>query len=217
MPTIKEPIVCCPNDPDAAKFLTEVSGTHIDEAFSGSCMTHIGHFRAAAKPTQTESSQSTQSASPKRPAHDLWAVLMACIYEVFPTLCPLCGGQMRIIAFITHSADIGHILEHIGAQTKPPRITPAHDLWAVLMRRWAMVSTLRQIGMKRPKRRRTLRSVSASVAKLSWSGKATAGLPTLRGRVLPGTAQSESWRQISKNLGQLARCNHPSRPQWGGF
>ena len=32
---------------------------------------------------------------------------------------------MRIIAFITHSADIGHILEHIGAQTKPPRITPA--------------------------------------------------------------------------------------------
>ena len=131
MPTIKEPIVCCPNDPDAAKFLTEVSGTHIDEAFSGSCMTHIGHFRAAAKPTQTESSQSTQSASPKRPAHDLWAVLMACIYEVFPKLCPLCGGQMRIIAFITHSADIGHILEHIGAQTKPPRITPARGppLW----------------------------------------------------------------------------------------
>ena len=126
-------------------------------------MTHIGHFRAAAKPTQTESSQSTQSASPKRPAHDLWAVLMACIYEVFPTLCPLCGGQMRIIAFITHSADIGHILEHIGAQTKPPRITPAHDLWAVLMRRWAMVSTLRQIGMKRPKWPRTLMSISASV------------------------------------------------------
>ena len=38
---------------------------------------------------------------------------------------------MRIIAFITHSADIGHILEHIGAQTKPPRITPARGppLW----------------------------------------------------------------------------------------
>ena len=40
----------------------------------------------------------------KRAAHYLWAVLIARIYEVFPLLCPLCGGQMRIIAFITHSA-----------------------------------------------------------------------------------------------------------------
>jgi aconitate hydratase 2/2-methylisocitrate dehydratase len=46
---IKEPIVCCPNDPDDAKFMSEVSGTPIDEAFIGSCMTNIGHFRAAAK------------------------------------------------------------------------------------------------------------------------------------------------------------------------
>ena len=46
---IKEPIVCCPNDPDDAKFLSEVAGTKIDEAFIGSCMANIGHFRAAAK------------------------------------------------------------------------------------------------------------------------------------------------------------------------
>ncbi|PPE67772.1 bifunctional aconitate hydratase 2/2-methylisocitrate dehydratase [Caldimonas caldifontis] len=46
---IKEPIVCCPNDPDDARFLSEVAGTKIDEAFIGSCMTNIGHFRAAAK------------------------------------------------------------------------------------------------------------------------------------------------------------------------
>jgi len=46
---IKEPIVCCPNDPDDAKFLSEVAGTQIDEAFIGSCMTNIGHFRAASK------------------------------------------------------------------------------------------------------------------------------------------------------------------------
>lgn len=45
---ITEPIVCCPNDPDDAKFLSEVAGTKIDEAFIGSCMTNIGHFRAAA-------------------------------------------------------------------------------------------------------------------------------------------------------------------------
>ncbi len=46
---IREPILCCPNDPDDAKFLSEVAGTRIDEAFIGSCMTNIGHFRAASK------------------------------------------------------------------------------------------------------------------------------------------------------------------------
>ncbi len=46
---IKEPIVCCPNDPDDAKLLSEVAGTDIDEVFIGSCMTNIGHFRAAGK------------------------------------------------------------------------------------------------------------------------------------------------------------------------
>jgi aconitate hydratase 2/2-methylisocitrate dehydratase len=44
---IKEPILCCPNDPDDAKFLSEVAGAKIDEVFIGSCMTNIGHFRAA--------------------------------------------------------------------------------------------------------------------------------------------------------------------------
>jgi aconitate hydratase 2/2-methylisocitrate dehydratase len=46
---IKEPILCCPNDPDDARFLSQVAGTKIDEAFIGSCMTNIGHFRAASK------------------------------------------------------------------------------------------------------------------------------------------------------------------------
>ncbi|MCF1441225.1 bifunctional aconitate hydratase 2/2-methylisocitrate dehydratase [Ralstonia nicotianae] len=46
---LKEPVLCCPNDPDDAKLLSAVSGTKIDEAFIGSCMTNIGHFRAAAR------------------------------------------------------------------------------------------------------------------------------------------------------------------------
>ncbi|WP_199609617.1 bifunctional aconitate hydratase 2/2-methylisocitrate dehydratase [Flocculibacter collagenilyticus] len=46
---IKEPIVCCPNDPDDAKVLSEVAGEKLDEVFIGSCMTNIGHFRAAGK------------------------------------------------------------------------------------------------------------------------------------------------------------------------
>jgi aconitate hydratase 2/2-methylisocitrate dehydratase len=46
---IDEPIVACPNDPDDVKMLSEVAGAKIDEVFIGSCMTNIGHFRAASK------------------------------------------------------------------------------------------------------------------------------------------------------------------------
>ena len=49
MDDIKEPILCCPNDPDDAKPLSQVAGQKIDEVFIGSCMTNIGHFRAAGK------------------------------------------------------------------------------------------------------------------------------------------------------------------------
>ena len=49
MDEITEPIVCCPNDPDDAKTLSDVAGAKIDEVFIGSCMTNIGHFRAASK------------------------------------------------------------------------------------------------------------------------------------------------------------------------
>ena len=79
-------------------------------------------------PTQAEP---VQPVSAKRPAHYLWAVLIARIYGVFPLLCPLCGGQMRVIAFITYSADIRQILDYIGVETEPPRIAPARGppLW----------------------------------------------------------------------------------------
>ncbi|CAH1595770.1 bifunctional aconitate hydratase 2/2-methylisocitrate dehydratase [Vibrio jasicida] len=46
---INEPILCAPNDPDDARLLSDVQGTQIDEVFIGSCMTNIGHFRAAGK------------------------------------------------------------------------------------------------------------------------------------------------------------------------
>ena len=65
------------------------------------------------------------------PSHYLWAALIARIYEVFPLICPMCGGQMRIIAFITFRADIHKILEHIGVEPEAPRITTARGppLW----------------------------------------------------------------------------------------
>ncbi|MBK6973327.1 MAG: bifunctional aconitate hydratase 2/2-methylisocitrate dehydratase [Sterolibacteriaceae bacterium] len=46
---VKEPLLACPNDPDDVKLLSEVAGDKIDEVFIGSCMTNIGHFRAAGK------------------------------------------------------------------------------------------------------------------------------------------------------------------------
>ncbi len=49
MNAIKEPIVCAPNDPDDARLLSDVAGDKVDEVFIGSCMTNIGHFRAAGK------------------------------------------------------------------------------------------------------------------------------------------------------------------------
>ena len=54
---IREPLLCCPNDPDDVKPLSEVAGTNIDEVFLGSCMTNIGHFRAAGHILDSHSQQ----------------------------------------------------------------------------------------------------------------------------------------------------------------
>ncbi len=61
---ITEPILACPNDPDDVKLLSEVAGTPIQDVFIGSCMTNIGHFRAAAEIWKGEKFQ------PERPHLD---------------------------------------------------------------------------------------------------------------------------------------------------
>lgn len=74
----------------------------------------------------------SQSAQSRRsPAHYLWAARIARIYEVFPLICPLCAGQMRIIAFITDGAEVRKILERIGVDFLAPRVSPARGppLW----------------------------------------------------------------------------------------
>ena len=58
-------------------------------------------------------------------------MLIARIYEVLPLACPICGGQMRLIAFITDGAEVRQILEYIGVDAQAPRISPARGppLW----------------------------------------------------------------------------------------
>ncbi len=73
-----------------------------------------------------------EPATPKQSkAYYLWTVLIARIYEVFPLLCPLSGGQMRLIAFITEGTQIRKIPDHIGVDSEPPHIAPARGppLW----------------------------------------------------------------------------------------
>ncbi len=69
---------------------------------------------------------------PRRsPAHYLWAILIARTYEVFPLVCPLCGGPMRLIAFITQGAQVSKIWDYIGVDPQPAHIAPARrpPLW----------------------------------------------------------------------------------------
>jgi len=57
---IKEPLLACPNDPDDVKKLSDVAGVSVDEVFIGSCMTNIGHYRAAGKVLENVSSLPTR-------------------------------------------------------------------------------------------------------------------------------------------------------------
>ncbi len=70
----------------------------------------------------------------RRAARYAWAVLLARIYEVFPLRCPKCGGDMRIIAFITEMAVVRDILLALGEPIAPPTSAPARGppLWAAM-------------------------------------------------------------------------------------
>ncbi|GAB4216364.1 MAG: hypothetical protein Fur007_16180 [Rhodoferax sp.] len=104
---------------------------------------------------------------PKRsPSQYLWAVLIARIYEVFPLLCPLCGGQMRLIAFIAEGTQIRKILDHIGVDSEP-RTLPRHaghrcGMTVVMRSRMTGRISSQQTGVWRHNRPPTTRSISAS-------------------------------------------------------
>ena len=85
----------------------------------------------AAAPTPIAHPPPATEPAPRRAARYAWALLLARIYEVFPLVCPICGAEMRIIAFLTDPAAVRAILAHLGEPTAPPRIAPARGppLW----------------------------------------------------------------------------------------
>jgi hypothetical protein len=136
------------------------SGTHPgvkgNGALASAQQVHV--LAPACVPVQTP-------APPKRAANYLWAVPIERIYEVFPLVCPLSGGQMHIIAFTTHSADIRQIMDHIGIDSDLLHIAPARGRTL-----WDGVSAPEDVGveawpsgMSRHSRHQKLRLITASV------------------------------------------------------
>jgi hypothetical protein len=80
-------------------------------------------------PLQEDTLASEEMTESRRnsPARYLWAALIARIYQVLPLLCPECGGEMRLIAFITEPAPVQRVLLHIGEPAAPPPISPARS------------------------------------------------------------------------------------------
>ncbi len=103
---ITEPLLCCPNDPDNVKPLSEVAGTKIDEVFIGSCMTNIGHFRAAAQVLKQSKDQLKTRLWVVPPTKmDQWQLIEEGFYAEFGAKsartevpgCSLCmGNQARV-------------------------------------------------------------------------------------------------------------------------
>ena len=102
---INEPLLCCPNDPDDVKPLSDVTGEAIDEVFIGSCMTNIGHYRAAGKVLEDASAVPTRlwiAPPTKMDAHQLTEEGIYAIYgkvgaRIEMPGCSLCmGNQARV-------------------------------------------------------------------------------------------------------------------------
>ncbi|MGB6340641.1 MAG: bifunctional aconitate hydratase 2/2-methylisocitrate dehydratase [Candidatus Aminicenantaceae bacterium] len=103
---IHEPVLACPNDPDDVKLLSEVAGDPIDEIFIGSCMTNIGHFRAAGKIFEGEGYLDTRIWLTPPTKMDRAQLIKEGYYNIYASIgarteipgCSLCmGNQARVL------------------------------------------------------------------------------------------------------------------------
>ena len=76
-------------------------------------------------PPPEVSAPAAAAPSSPSPAHYLWAMLLARLFASLPLVCPNCGADMRIIAFVTETAPVQRILLALGAPPEPPPISPA--------------------------------------------------------------------------------------------
>jgi len=80
---------------------------------------------ATGAPTEVGSPPRAPASNARSPARYLWVMLLARLFESLPLVCPNCGADMRIIAFITEAAPVERIPTHMGEPPRPPPITPA--------------------------------------------------------------------------------------------
>lgn len=87
----------------------------------------LGDGAVPADQAPVAADEDLSEAGSKTPFHaaSLWAMLIARIYEVLPLVCPQCGGELKIVAFLTETDPIQRILIHIGEPSTSPPIAPA--------------------------------------------------------------------------------------------
>lgn len=127
MGELDEPILACPNDPDDVKLLSELQGTKIDEVFIGSCMTHIGHFRALAKIVEGKKAVSKLWVCPptgmdkdKLREEGIYAVIGKAGGRIEIPGCSLCmGNQARVdTGSVVFSTSTRNFPNRMGDDTK---------------------------------------------------------------------------------------------------
>jgi aconitate hydratase 2/2-methylisocitrate dehydratase len=124
---INEPVLACPNDPDDVRLLSELSGTKIDEVFIGSCMTHIGHFRALAKILEGKKTKSKLWVCPPTGMdrdilrkEGLYSVLGKSGARIEIPGCSLCMGNQARVDFgsVVFSTSTRNFPNRMGDNTK---------------------------------------------------------------------------------------------------
>ena len=146
---IKEPILACPNDPDDVKTLSEVAGAKIDEVFIGSCMTNIGHYRAAGNVLDGVSSLPTRMWIVPPTKMDERQLMEEGIYNIFGKAgarteipgCSLCmGNQARV-------ADNATVIS-TSTRNFPNRLGNGADVYLASAELSAVAATLGRIPTK---------------------------------------------------------------------